>query len=134
MFWNWWKIAISEGISEADFKSTSRKNVYITLNISIEMQVLWDHRSVTSLNKRPWHRCCSPPNLAKFLRTPFLQTTSWRLLLHTIRNSLILLCWCYLINNLLWPDDLLITPFHAFRLTHFMPLLFFYTPWKQQKT
>ena len=30
--------------------------------------------------KRLWHRCF-PVNLAKFLRIPFLQITSWRLLL-----------------------------------------------------
>ena len=30
--------------------------------------------------KRPWHRCY-PVNFAKFLRIPFLQDTSWLLLL-----------------------------------------------------
>ena len=34
----------------------------------------------TLLKKRLWHRCF-PVNFAKFLRTPFLQTTSGRLLL-----------------------------------------------------
>ena len=33
----------------------------------------------TSLNKRLWHRCFTV-NFAKFLRTPFLQKTSMRLL------------------------------------------------------
>ena len=37
-------------------------------------------RRATSLKKRLWHRCF-PVNFAKFLRTPFLQNTSWRLLL-----------------------------------------------------
>ena len=35
---------------------------------------------VTLLKKRPWHRCF-PLNFAKFLRAPFLQNTSGRLLL-----------------------------------------------------
>ena len=34
----------------------------------------------TSLKDRLWHRCF-PVNFAKFLRTLFLQNTSWRLLL-----------------------------------------------------
>ena len=33
----------------------------------------------TLLKKRLWHRCF-PVNFAKFLRTTFLQNTSWRLL------------------------------------------------------
>ena len=37
-------------------------------------------RSATLLRKRLWHRCF-PVNFAKFLRTPFLQSTSGRLLL-----------------------------------------------------
>ena len=36
--------------------------------------------SATLLKKRLWHRCF-PVNFAKFLRTPFLQNTSGRLLL-----------------------------------------------------
>ena len=36
----------------------------------------------TLFKKRLWHRCF-PVNLAKFLRTPFLQNTYGRLLLHT---------------------------------------------------
>ena len=37
-------------------------------------------RLATFLEKRLWHRCF-PVNFAKFLRTPFLQNTSGRLLL-----------------------------------------------------
>ena len=37
-------------------------------------------RPATLLKKRLWHRCF-PVNFAKFLRTPFLQNTSGRLLL-----------------------------------------------------
>ena len=36
---------------------------------------------VTLLKKSPWHRCF-PVNFAKFLRTPFLQNTSGRLLMY----------------------------------------------------
>ena len=39
-----------------------------------------DLRPATLLKKRLWHRCF-PVNLAKFLRKPFLQDTSGRLLL-----------------------------------------------------
>ena len=38
-------------------------------------------RPATLLKKRPWHRCF-PVNFEKFLRTPFLQNTSGRLLLN----------------------------------------------------
>ena len=38
-------------------------------------------RPVTLLKRRLWHRCF-PVNFVKFLRTPFLQNTSRRLLLH----------------------------------------------------
>ena len=37
-------------------------------------------RPATLLKKRLWHRCF-PMNFAKFLRTPFLQNTSGRLVL-----------------------------------------------------
>ena len=37
----------------------------------------------TLQKKRPWHRCF-PLNFAKFLRTPFLQNTSRRLLLKAV--------------------------------------------------
>ena len=40
-------------------------------------------RSATLLKKRLWHRCF-PVNFAKFLRKPFLQNTSRRLLLKVV--------------------------------------------------
>ena len=40
-------------------------------------------RPATLLKKRLWHRCF-PVNFAKFLRTPFLQNTSGRLLLNKL--------------------------------------------------
>ena len=42
-------------------------------------------RPATLFQKRLWHRC-SPVNFAKFLRTPFLQNTSQRLLLALIHH------------------------------------------------
>ena len=44
-------------------------------------------RPATLLKKRPWHRCF-PVNFKKFLRTPFLQNTTGRLLLHLLKKSL----------------------------------------------
>ena len=41
-------------------------------------------RPATLLKNRLWHRCF-PVNFKKFLRTPFLQNTSGRLLLHFTR-------------------------------------------------
>ena len=42
-------------------------------------------RSATLLKKILWHRCF-PVNFAKFLKTPFLQNTSRRLLLSLNKN------------------------------------------------
>ena len=39
----------------------------------------------TFLKKRLWHRCF-PVSFVKSLRTPFLQNTSWRLLLYHHKN------------------------------------------------
>ena len=47
-------------------------------------------RPATSLKKRLWHRCF-PLNFAKFLRTPFLQNKSGRLLLRLLFWSFILI-------------------------------------------
>ena len=43
-------------------------------------------RLATLLKKKLWHRCV-PVSFTKFLRTPFLQNTSGRLLLSTLQNS-----------------------------------------------
>ena len=43
-------------------------------------------RAATRLKKRLWHRCF-PADLAKFLRTPFLQNTSGRLLLGLCKGA-----------------------------------------------
>ena len=45
-------------------------------------------RPATLLKKRLWHSCF-PVNFAKFLRTPFLQNTSGRLLLYFVSLNVI---------------------------------------------
>ena len=45
-------------------------------------------RSATLLKKKLWHRRL-PVKFAKFLRTPFLQNTSWRLLLNNYSLSIL---------------------------------------------
>ena len=52
--------------------------------------LLFRLRPTTLLKKRLWHRCF-PVNFAKFLRTPFLQNTSGRLLLNLTKARLDLL-------------------------------------------
>ena len=47
-------------------------------------------RPATLLKKRLWHKCF-PVNFAKFLRTPFLQNTSWRLVLKVYYISLVVI-------------------------------------------
>ena len=42
-------------------------------------------KSATLFKKSPWRRCF-PVNFAKFLRTPFSQNTSGRLLLHVAKS------------------------------------------------
>ena len=53
-------------------------------------------RPGTLLKKRLWHRCF-PVNFVKFLRIPFLQNTSGRLLLATVGG--ILVKWIGIVNN-----------------------------------
>ena len=48
--------------------------------MSQEETVAIEIRHATLLKRRLWHRCF-PMNFEKFLRTPFLQNTSGRLLL-----------------------------------------------------
>ena len=44
-------------------------------------------KPATLLKKGPWHRCF-PVNFTKFLRTPFLQNTSGRLLLYDLHSEI----------------------------------------------
>ena len=58
-------------------------------------------RPATLLKKRVWHRCF-PVNFAKFLWTPFLQNTSWRLLLGTSWGALQSLRTNWVVSTFLW--------------------------------
>ena len=61
-------------------------NIYLKLRVVLcEKGVLRNIglRPATLLKKRLWHRCF-PTNFVKFLRTPFSQNTSGRLLLNVI--------------------------------------------------
>ena len=58
------------------FLEISQENTCATVSFLIKLQT----RPATLLKKKLWHRCFSV-NSAKFLRTPFLQNTSGRLLL-----------------------------------------------------
>ena len=78
-----------------------------------------------------WDRCF-PANFAKFLRTPFLQNTyagtasDLRLISASYRNHPTDL---QSIHLFLYEGELFVNG-----LTHFMPLVSFYTPRKHQKT
>ena len=57
------------------------KNQEVLTKDAIMFRVFAGLRSVTLLNKR-LRRRCFPVNFAKFVKTPFLQDTSGRLLLY----------------------------------------------------
>ena len=59
-----------------EISQNSQKNTCARVSFLIKLQA----RPVTLLKKRLWHRCF-PVNFMKFLRAPFSQNTSWRLLL-----------------------------------------------------
>ena len=65
-----------------EISQNSQKNTCARVSLLHKVAGL---RSATLLKKRLWHKCFSV-NFAKFLRTPFLQNTSRRLLLE-IANS-----------------------------------------------
>ena len=77
---------------------------------SIKKGVLWNFvkfiglRPANLLKKRLWHRCF-PVNFTKFLRTPFLQSTSGRLLLFIVqwpyRMTLTLITFGFLFHFML---------------------------------
>ena len=59
----------------------SQKNTCARVSFLIKLQA----EPATLLKKRLWHRCF-PVNFVKFLRTPFLQNTSRRLLVDLLQN------------------------------------------------
>ena len=58
-------------------------------------------KACSFIKKRLWHRCF-PVNFAKFLRTPFLQNTSGRLLLFRVNRVSDYYAKSFYINVLLW--------------------------------
>ena len=91
--------------------------------------------SLTLLKKKLWHRCFSV-NFAKFLRKPFIQDTSGRLLL------LLGILWTVQNNWLVFQDtrEKFIQILHSTNelvleksLTHFRHMFYFNAPWKHQK-
>ena len=66
-----------------EISQNSQKNICTRVSFSIKLRASSQSccpRPATLLKKRLWYRCFSV-NFVKFLRTPFLQTTSGRLLL-----------------------------------------------------
>ena len=68
---------------------------------------IWIFKSRTLLKKRLWYRCF-PVNFAKFLRTPFLQNTSGRLLLYFAQEAAKLILIVENTLNLLFENDRLV--------------------------
>ena len=69
----------------------SQENTCSRVSFLIELQA----ETCSFLKKILWHRCF-PLNFAKFLRTPFLQNTSGRLLLCMVYKSRV----CFILNSL----------------------------------
>ena len=68
----------------------SQENIFARVSFLIKLQAS-DFRPATLLKKRLWSRCF-PMNFAKFLRTPFLQNSSGRLLLYAKAMKSMILC------------------------------------------
>ena len=69
-----WRCSVREGVLR-DFTKFTKKHLRRSLSFNKVASV----RPATLFKKRLWHRCF-PVNYSKFLRTPFLQNTSGRLL------------------------------------------------------
>ena len=78
-------ICLNVGFLEAATRGVLCKKVF--LEISQNSQENTCTRVATLLKKRLWHKCF-PVNIAKFLRTSFLQNTSGRVLLASDRSDL----------------------------------------------
>ena len=61
---------------------SSHRRCPVRKGVLRNLSCLFFDKVATLLKKRLWHRCF-PLNFAKFLRTPFLLNTCWRLLLKT---------------------------------------------------
>ena len=73
-----WRCSMKKGVPKNSTKFR-RKH----LRQSLFFKKVAGLRSATLLKKKPWHRCF-PAKFAKFLRAPFLQNTSGRLLLYLV--------------------------------------------------
>ena len=71
---------VKKGVLE--ISQNSQESTCARVSFLIKLQV----PPVTLLKKRLWHSCL-PVNLAKFLRTPFSQNTSGRLLLYILSRK-----------------------------------------------
>ena len=71
---------VKKGVLE--ISQNSQESTCFRVSFLIKLQV----PPVTLLKKRLWHSCL-PVNLAKFLRTPFSQNTSRRLLLYILSRK-----------------------------------------------
>ena len=73
------RVTISNSLfSEAATGGVVYKKVFLKISQNSQ-ETTWEPglRPATLLKKRLWHTCF-PVNFAKFLRSPFLQNTSWR--------------------------------------------------------
>ena len=86
----WWKASSERQLHNSEFNKASIMCllfwVIIFLMSYCNIFVYADQRPATLLKKRLWHKCF-PVNFARFLRTPFLQSTSGRLLLSVNKFS-----------------------------------------------
>ena len=82
------KMSCKKGVLKSFAKFTG-KHLYQSLFFNKVVGL----RFATLLKKRFWHRCFLV-NFAKFLRTPFLHNTSWRLLLHLAKNTYWSILFC----------------------------------------
>ena len=76
-----WRCSVKKGVLKNFAKSTGKH-----LCQSLFFNKVAGLTSATLLKKRLWHRCF-PVDFAKFLRTPFVQNTSGRLLLWTTASE-----------------------------------------------
>ena len=105
-------ILLPQAISRSSHRSCSVKNKVLRnfaeftgkhLSQSLFFNKVAGLRPATLSKKRLWHMCL-PSNFVKFLRTPFLQNTSRRLLLHVFfgKEPYLVILWIFFIWNFKW--------------------------------
>ena len=92
----WITLSLRFSYAEAVVWRCSVKNVFLKVSQNSQKKHLCQNIflntvaalvPVTLFKKRPWHRYF-PVNFKKFLRTLFIQNTSWRLLLYAVFSQL----------------------------------------------